>query len=676
MGKKLQKILAFLLVISMMLSFAACNGKPPKTSDTPTDDTPSEDQNTPPDNKEENPNDKDDTVKYKPLADYLKEMSLTPYRVDATVKEQLGLSDASVVGVDEERYKNEELYPVPEDSFFGDKIYNVWDYGIVPNGEANAQKLNELIISLADVEGPKKIVFKPEVYLIEKTIKIENVEDVYITSEDPTKHFEVRLTSWFQGFSINYCENLHINYMDYDYVISPTVAGEIIGTDIVNKHITLKIYDEFDLSHPLYNGGFFNRSHSYVEFKPDHNGEYVPYNHMLYNNDVSVVSYDHETREITLRVSTNSIEDVEIGTRGSIAYTMYDYFGMHIRGVDGMYFEDVNMYTAGGMGFGSVKNNLYMNRVDLNVREGSTRLMTATADGLHCIDCPEVKVTNSTFQYSHDDSMNIKGYYLSVTRVDGRTITLKCTSDTDIPVRVGDVLEIYETEKFGSRGVYTVEESVEISAREFIVTLDKDPEYDLLGCIAGNVSRATKLHLENSILGNKRNRGMLVQCRDSVIKGNTFRNIMHGTICIFTIRDSFNEGICPNNVQVINNKFLGGTAGVIFYNYGTSGVGTPGTLKNMKVDNNFFYGTTATVDIKNTADSSVSNNLFYNIGIGGISGDDGSCIVASNNTNLTVIGNRSYHDVYNKKYKILSAGNGEGLVAKDNIYKGLDKITK
>ena len=105
-------------------------------------------------------------------------------------------------------------------------------------------------------------------------------------------------------------------------------------------------------------------------------------------------------------------------------------------------------------------------------------------------------------------------------------------------------------------------------------------------------------------------------------------------------------------------------------------MGTPGTLKNMKVDNNFFYGTTATVDIKNTADSSVSNNLFYNIGIGGISGDDGSCIVASNNINLTVIGNRSYHDVYNKKYKILSAGNGEGLVAKDNIYKGLDKITK
>jgi hypothetical protein len=236
------------------------------------------------------------------------------------------------------------------------------------------------------------------------------------------------------------------------------------------------------------------------------------------------------------------------------------------------------------------------------------------------------------------------------------------------------VLEIYETEFFASRGVYTVKESIEVNAREFIVTLDRDPEYDLLGCISGNVNRATKLHLENSILGNKRNRGMLVQCRDSVIKGNTFRNVMHGTICIFTIRDSFNEGICPNNVQVINNKFLGGTAGVIFYNYGTSGSGTPGTLKNMKVDNNFFYGTTATVDIKYTADSSVSNNLFYNIGIGGMSSDEGSCIVASNNINLTVVGNRSYHDVYNKRYKVLSAGNDENMTAKNNVYKGLDKI--
>ncbi len=678
MKDKLVAFLSVLLVLCMLLSMVSCNeGDTSKDKDSENSDNANNTNNDPaPDDSSKD--DVEDEGKpeenYTALADYLKEMSLTPYRVEANVKEQIGLSDATSVGVDKDKYRNEELYPVPEDDFFGKQIYNVWNFQIVPDGEDNAAKLNALIASLKDVEGPKKIVFKPEVYLIEQTININDVEDLYICCEDSTKHFEVRLTSWFQGFSINNCKNLHINDMNYDYVISPTVAGEIIAVDTTERLVTLRIYDEFDLSHPLYNGGLFKYNHSYVEFKPDANGEYVPYNNMLYDANVVTKSYDHEKRELTLKLSSTSMQDTEIGTRASVAYTMYNFFGMHIYNVDGMYLEDVNMYTAGGMGVGSVKNNLYMNRFDLDLREGSTRLMTATADGLHCIDCPEVKITNSTFQYSHDDSMNIKGYYLTITNVEGRTLTLECKNDTPIPVEVGHVLEVYETYRFGSRGTYTVVESNTITPKKIIVTLDRDPEYDLLNCIAGNINRATKLHLENSVIGNKRNRAMLVQCRDSVIKGNTFRNVMHGTICIFTIRDSFNEGICPNNIQVINNKFLGGTAGVIFYNYGESQAGTPGTLKNMKVNNNFFYGTTATVDIKYTADSSVCNNLFYNIGIGGKSSDEASCIVATNNINLTVIGNRSYHDILDKKYKILSEGKNEGIVKEDNIYTGLDKI--
>ena len=252
MKKTYVSVLSLLLVIVMLCTFASCGGKKNDNSDVPDNDKVDDGENTNPDGdtKDPLPGGEDDEPDYTPLADYLKAMSLSPYRIDPNVKEALGLSDPTVVGVDEDKYKNEELYPVPEDSFFGENIYPVWEYGITPNGEENAERLNSLILSLADVEGPKKIVFKPDVYLIEKTIKINNVEDLYICSANTAKNFEVRLRSWFQGFSISNNKNLHINNMDYDYVISPTVAGEIIATDPINKRVTLKIYDEFDLSHP------------------------------------------------------------------------------------------------------------------------------------------------------------------------------------------------------------------------------------------------------------------------------------------------------------------------------------------------------------------------------------------------------------------------------------------
>ena len=46
--------------------------------------------------------------------------------------------------------------------------------------------------------------------------------------------------------------------------------------------------------------------------------------------------------------------------------------------------------------------------------------MTATADGLHCMNCTgDIVITGCVFEASHDDCMNINGRYLTVKSSEG-----------------------------------------------------------------------------------------------------------------------------------------------------------------------------------------------------------------------------------------------------------------
>ncbi len=660
---KFARILAFILAFIMMLSFVACkdnaadgnnadNGDiPGDTSDDTSGDTPKDDD----ENK-----DPTDEVVYTPIDEYLKAMASSNYRVNANVKENIGLTDPSVVGVDEYKYRNEELYPVPADSEFGDRIYRAADYDIVPHAPDNSAKINQLLKDIKDVEGLKMICFKPEVYLLEDTIKLDGQKDLYICCEDRTKNFEFRLKNWSKGFTLSNCENVHFNNFDFDYVDSPTVAGEIIRVDASKKQVVLKIFEEFDLTRPLYLDGKGNPKNirTYIEFELDENGEWIPYN---IAGSGTLVSYNAETREMVLEgvnsdaAPSSSVEKTKVGTRASIAYTVYNNDAFNGGSNKSVYFENINIYAAAGMAFVFGGSNVYMNRVDIDLREGSNRLMTATADGLHCNGCPVVKVTNSTSMYTHDDSFNIKGAYYEVTGWAGKSISLKAAASGAF--EVGDQIDIYDGDRFDYIGRFTI---VEIEAGGKL-QLNEAPEGLSTSCLVANDTKAPTFHLENSVMGNKRNRAILVQCRRSVIKGNVFKNYYHGTICIHTVRDGFNEGICPTDIEIVNNKFISGTCGVSAGAFGNLGFASPGIFSNISVKNNFFYGTNPGISMGYLLDSEIRNNLFYNVGLDKSSESARCAINIGKSINVEITDNYSYHDQYDDNYKVVCGRKGDGV---------------
>lgn len=543
----------------------------------------------------------------------------TPYKSEIKNVEY-GLSSASKVGADEKAF-SKVLYPLPESGFAF--TYNVEEYDITENGADNTRKLNNLISSLAGKQGLKKIVFRQGTYRFSGTIQINNVDDLYIAGNNT----EFVFTEWCEAINAQGCKNLHFNGVAIDYNPSPAVAGTVVSCDERNKRITIKIGEEFDLSAERYDNGKIKYG-SYMEFKTAENGDLYPNpdGNLLYNstgdkiNNIENGSFNKASKELTLTFKT--MKRVASGVKVSVAFTMYEYATFVVKNCENVYLESCKVYCSAGMTFAftTVKNS-YLNRTDIILKEGSERLMTATADGFHGNDCTgDIVITGSIYENSHDDSINICSFYKNITSNYAKTITCSGTVSTNFAINVGDTVEIYDPATFKLFGSYTVKE-VENSFLTYTITVDKFITENLVGKIVGNATRCPEITIKDCIFRNKRNRGILLQSRNSSIENCAFYNIVHGAVSIHSVLDIFAEALVPRDVSVKNNKFINNNAGfglegdVSVFAYGSSAKPCVGAIKRIKIENNFIYGCAqAGVSFMSCGDCYAENNLFFDIG--------------------------------------------------------------
>ena len=595
-----------------------------------------------------------------------------------TVEENIGLSDFRSVGVDSERLETEVLYPVPERGTEGVTYYDVTDYGITPQNANNAPYLEILFNTVREQKGTKVIFFPEGVYSFAETVNMIGLENVYFFGENA----EWRVTEWQTAIRAQGCENLHINGFAFDYDPASTVTGTVVRSDASARTVTLEIEEEFNLTDGRFNGGKVNYG-SYMEYEKDEDsGKYIPdkNGNLLYNStgdgikNISDGVYDASTHELTLTFAAASgFKAPAEGTRVSVSYTMYEYGMFLFDECKDVYMESNNVYTSLGMTF-VVYNveNYYMNRTNLMLREGSARLMTSTADGLHANGCyGDMIVTNSIFEASHDDAMNICSFYNVVSSASGRRLICSATSSTtNYPIETGDVIEIYDPNSMELIGSYTVEEALNYGM-SYELTLDSRAPSGSEGYLVGNVTRVPKLRVENCIIRNKRNRGILAQVRESEIVNCAFENVLHGPIMMNASMDIFAEAIIPRNITVKNCKFFdnntahGLTADVSAFRSG--GTVLPETITGITVENNFFCRSAGgAVYFCGTGSCIAKDNLMYDI-----SRDAGSdlerCAVGINiDSGSSVLSNYVWLSEVLDGFSILCSQSAEGTVEQDN----------
>ena len=94
-----------------------------------------------------------------------------------------------------------------------------------------------------------------------------------------------------------------------------------------------------------------------------------------------------------------------------------------------------------------------------------------------------------------------------------------------------------------------------------------------------------------------------------------FRNVVHGSIQILGISDSFGEAILPSYVDVKDNKFIScRNVDVSIFSYGSSGHGVPGNIHHINVINNYFHNSyNHSIKVRAASDVIVSHNLMHSI---------------------------------------------------------------
>lgn len=530
------------------------------------------------------------------------------------------LLDAGNVGVIEEQFNNERLYGA--ESLNITNVIDASEYGVDGSdmkddtlallsainaaNEYNGEGLVQIKLPEGDLD------FIEQVNPIDSKygIVLQNLKNIIISGDNTNIYFHGEM----KGFLIEGCENLYFENINLDYGVPPTSTGTIIEND--GKTFKVKVHDGYVVDENTRISAFLEYNKTSYTPRTNGNNIYGDVEKLLYLGD--------NTLEITFKSQHNVAPE---GTLVALRHYLYENDLFFVNDSKDIHFETINIYSAMGMGLrGYSSENLYFNRFNFALKTDTDRLMTATADGIHTIDCyGEVKITNSLFENLGDDAVNLHGAYLEIQTIlsENKVYAINPRGYNFMP-NVGDVTEVNSAYDLGlvfSSKVKAVVEKDQGYEIEFEDSLAEKVEE---GMVIGNTTKSPKFEFCNNIVRNKRCRGVLVQTRDVLISNNLFANLAECGVLLTGDVNEWYEGIAPDDVVIANNIFLknnfatgntGGDISISVYGEGYN-YASVGTVKNVEIYNNFF-GNSANAGIyaNSVKGLKIHHNYMNNVGI-------------------------------------------------------------
>ena len=620
---------------------------------------------------------------------------------NVVTKEKYGLSDVNNVGVNK-KISEQALYEIPADDEFKDgKIIDVDSLTLDDISKFGFSELNDYsklqgALNLAkEVENGKKVKIKlsSATYNVNGDLStnpyvltIDGIENVYFEGNNSIIEVSYSDLNYKGYFNLSGSKNVHFKDITFRQKVAANMTCKVSKYDKANKEITLVVDPEFhDLAKELLKTK--KKLRTFVEFDrytraPRQEGNFVVDGFSSYT-----ISEKDGNYEVVVKFN-NEINEGPVNTLASLQFAQYDQAGATINNSENIYLENLTINSASGMAFtSSGTKNLYLNRFNLKVKDGSNSLMTSCADALHfSLMSGEVKVTSSLIEYCHDDALNIKhGYFYSLSNVTSSTRTIevkRITSQMPLP-SVGDKIGIYNEDTFESynpsQGYYTVKEASESNGIMTLVLNERMNASSWTNARVTFLSNTPSFTFSNNIVRNKRNRGIIVQVPSANITNNTFMNVGHGSIQAATAMDVYNEATLPQSITIANNKFINNNyikpdplvGDISIFAISKNGtVGPAGTLSNANISNNYMTKNgNAAISLRGVGDSIAKDNLFYNVSRTQPTGDTYNTIFhLYNDKNIEISGNYNEYTLDKNLAGITTAGTTaeEQIVLKDN----------
>lgn len=541
-------------------------------------------------------------------------------------------------GVDQYRFETEILF---KKDFSTAYIINAEDYGVTAGTKEDMrEKLREVISKVRKMGSQEKVLLLPrgEIYIYDTPEK----ENAYaldlkgirnLTVEGGETNFLLDMTA--RGIRVEECENVVLRDISFDRFDLPYFSGTVEKMDLEKQHAILNIYDGYDPESPY-------PVREYLEFNeedktPRYHGNFL-YNNLEVDVLVEMIKGVRVTDNHKAEIDFSwDITEAPKGCGYVITKTMYGVDTIAFIKSKEIYTENVSIYCTPGMGIrGYSSENIHMNRTNIMLKPGSDRYMTVTADAMHFMDCKgELVMTNCLMENSHDDAVNIHGMFQMIVDVDrdheryrmlcARTAKFdepKKDDEMTIPFEVGDEIEVSEDDTLKLiRTVHVA--SVEMDEEYgFWVTFEEKTEF-AIGLLMCNVTRNPKVLIDNCIFRNKRNRGVLLQSRNSQIKNCTFYNVLMPAICLVADCQNWHEGINGKDIQIRNNRFINtnlirnnfkklGNGDIDIAVYSKYGAIESGLIEDVHIcDNAFINSGGNCISAKSLKQSEISGNFFY-----------------------------------------------------------------
>lgn len=530
----------------------------------------------------------------------------------------IGLS--GYAGLDREKFDSEILYNEPAQA---DYVFDATEYGVTADDDADdsaaIQRIIEEIKTLA--ADKTKVIKLPSGRLDFIELKnpvnynhalfVEGIDNLSIVGNDT--EIMVWGTIGFYPFQFTNCKNLLVKGISVDWGNLPFVMGTVESFDIDNKTAVIQVNEGYLLDGKT-------EVYEYLEYDKNTNVPRAGGN-FLHNEGGDQISSTEYLEGNKLRLTfSGAVTEAPVGTKVACCFTMRFNTTFFVDRCENVRFESVNLYASPGMGLLARSNrNLYFNAFRIICKPGTDRLMTTTSDMMHLKgNMGEIVITNSQLENGYDDAVNVCANYLSVGTISGNSVTAVSPGgmhETYAPV-IGEKMEIIDKATGESKGILTVKTS-ELTENGYTMTFE---ESDLSSLAVGNYlamgEHTVSFTMKNSIVRNKRNRGLLIQTQDVLIENCVFSAVQHGPVLIQADLNGSIEGVIPKDVTIRNCKFYNNSAyalaDITVAAYVNGGYGKAGTIQNIAIENNFFaYGRSSVLDLKGVSGLSFKNNYVY-----------------------------------------------------------------
>lgn len=476
------------------------------------------------------------------------------------------------------------------------KIYNLVDYGIVPNtGEDYSVLINEAIEKIVQQNRPNAgliIKFKKGRYdfFPEKAVK----KTYFISNHDQDNPKSV-------GIALEHIDNLTIDGQGADFFFH----GRMLPISLIeNKNITLKnINIDFQqpqicqveiLSNDVDNG--------IVTFKTAPWVTYDIKDSVFYNtgrgwslNPTAGIVFEKDTKRIVyntsdIAVGTKKVEEISKGVLKSynwknsklkpgmvIAMRTWQRPnpGIFLHKGKNVTLEEVTVHYSEGMGLlAQLSENIYLDGFNVSLRgEKDPRYFTAQADATHFSSCKGVIISkNGLYENMMDDAINIHGTYLKIIdRINDSTIVARYMHGQAYGFDwgfKGDSVQFIKSKTMDLIGTNNIIQSIEVLRENSddpikifkIVFAEKlDPRVDPTITDLGieNLSWTPEVLFTKNIIRNNRARGALFSTpQKTVVSHNLFDHTSGTAVLLCGDCNGWYETGSTRDIVIRNNTFI------------------------------------------------------------------------------------------------------------------------